>query len=184
MQFFSFLGSEDFFLIALPLVYWCLDAALGLRIGVMLLVTQRTNALFKMAMHGPRPYWVSTSIEGTGLRDGFWRPLWSFVDRSRGVGHGGGLVLSGPGPGSRRRRSSCSSGFRASTWEFIFCMMFCLAGLGRTDVVGFHQMLGSHRGKTEKDGHGQSDSAGLCSFRRHDPAGRLDRFPFEWLCHP
>ena len=30
MKFFSFLGSEDFFLLALPLVYWCLDAALEL----------------------------------------------------------------------------------------------------------------------------------------------------------
>jgi hypothetical protein len=30
MKFFSFLGSPNFFLIFLPLVYWCMDAALGI----------------------------------------------------------------------------------------------------------------------------------------------------------
>ena len=74
MQFFSFLGSEDFFLIALPLVYWCLDAALGLRIGMMLLVTQGLTPLFKMAFHGARPYWVSTSVEGLASETGFGVP--------------------------------------------------------------------------------------------------------------
>lgn len=74
MKFFSFLGSEDFFLIALPLVYWCLDAALGLRIGVMLLATQGFTSLFKMALHGPRPYWVSTDVEGLASETGFGVP--------------------------------------------------------------------------------------------------------------
>lgn len=74
MKFFSFLGSEDFFLIVLPLVYWCLDAALGLRIGVMLLVTQGLAPLFKMALHGPRPYWVSASVEGLASEASFGVP--------------------------------------------------------------------------------------------------------------
>ena len=74
MQFFSFLGSEDFFLLALPLVYWCLDAALGLRIGVMLLTSNGFNNLFKMALHGPRPYWVSASVNGMASETGFGVP--------------------------------------------------------------------------------------------------------------
>jgi membrane-associated phospholipid phosphatase len=74
MQFFSFLGSEDFFLLALPLVYWCVDAALGLRIGLILLVGTGLNALFKMAMHGPRPYWVSTNVQGMASETGFGVP--------------------------------------------------------------------------------------------------------------
>lgn len=74
MKFFSFLGSEDFFLIALPLVYWCLDSALGLRIGVMLLTSNAFNNLFKMALHGPRPYWVSTEVEGMASETGFGVP--------------------------------------------------------------------------------------------------------------
>lgn len=74
MKFFSFLGSEDFFLIALPLVYWCIDAALGLRIGVMLLASNGLNNLFKMALHGPRPYWVSTDVKGLASETGFGVP--------------------------------------------------------------------------------------------------------------
>jgi membrane-associated phospholipid phosphatase len=74
MKFFSFLGSENFFLIALPLVYWCIDSALGLRIGVMLLVSSGMNGLFKLAMHGPRPYWVSASVQGMALETSFGVP--------------------------------------------------------------------------------------------------------------
>lgn len=74
MQFFSFLGSEDFFLLVLPLVYWCVDAALGLRIGLILLVGNGLNDFFKMAMHGPRPYWVSTNVQGMASETGFGVP--------------------------------------------------------------------------------------------------------------
>ena len=37
MKLFSFLGSEEFFIIFLPLVYWSVDTALGLRLGFILL---------------------------------------------------------------------------------------------------------------------------------------------------
>jgi membrane-associated phospholipid phosphatase len=74
MKFFSFLGSEDFFLIALPLVYWCVDSALGLRIGVMLLLSNGFNAFFKMSMHGPRPYWVSDQVIGMASETSFGVP--------------------------------------------------------------------------------------------------------------
>ena len=74
MQFFSFLGSENFFLIVLPLVYWCLDARLGMQLGVMLLASNGLNGLFKMAMHGPRPYWMSTEVKGLASETGFGVP--------------------------------------------------------------------------------------------------------------
>jgi membrane-associated phospholipid phosphatase len=74
MKFFSFLGSENFFLLALPLVYWCLDAGLGLRIGVMLLASNGVNSIFKMAMHGPRPYWVDVNVKGMASETGFGVP--------------------------------------------------------------------------------------------------------------
>lgn len=62
MKFFSFLGSENFFLIFLPLVYWSIDAALGIRIGFILLAGASLAEFVKMALHGPRPYWVSTNV--------------------------------------------------------------------------------------------------------------------------
>lgn len=74
MKFFSFLGSEDFFLIVLPLVYWCVDSALGLRIGVMLMLSVSMKNLFKMSLHGPRPYWVSEQVIGMASETGFGVP--------------------------------------------------------------------------------------------------------------
>jgi membrane-associated phospholipid phosphatase len=74
MKFFSFLGSEDFFLFVLPLAYWCIDAGLGMRIGFILLMSNGLNEFFKMAMHGPRPYWVSASVEGMASETGFGVP--------------------------------------------------------------------------------------------------------------
>lgn len=74
MQFFSFLGSENFFLLFLPLVYWCVDAALGLRVGLILLVGTGLNELFKIAMHGPRPFWVSTNVRGMASETSFGVP--------------------------------------------------------------------------------------------------------------
>ena len=62
MKFFSFLGSENFFLIVLPLVYWSIDAALGIRIGFILIAGASLTECAKMALHGPRPYWVSTNV--------------------------------------------------------------------------------------------------------------------------
>ena len=36
MRFFSFLGLEDFFFLILPLIYWSVDAGLGLKIAIIL----------------------------------------------------------------------------------------------------------------------------------------------------
>lgn len=74
MKFFSFLGSEDFFLFVLPLVYWCVDSTLGLRVGLILLTSTSLNDIFKMALHGPRPYWVSANVQGMAAETGFGIP--------------------------------------------------------------------------------------------------------------
>jgi membrane-associated phospholipid phosphatase len=62
MKFFSLFGSEGFFTFFIPLVYWSIDEALGLRLGFMLLIGAGLNDLVKMSLHGPRPYWVSTKV--------------------------------------------------------------------------------------------------------------------------
>ncbi len=61
-EFFSFLGTEEFYLIILPFVYWCVDARLGLRIGIFLTVSDSLNTFFKFVFHQPRPYWVSDRV--------------------------------------------------------------------------------------------------------------------------
>ena len=44
MKAISFLGTEYFFLIALPFVYWCLDAGKGARLGFIVFGTTFVKA--------------------------------------------------------------------------------------------------------------------------------------------
>ncbi|MBT3337432.1 MAG: phosphatase PAP2 family protein [Anaerolineae bacterium] len=74
MKFFSFLGTEDFYLIALPIIYWGVDSALGLRLGVMLALTSGFNTIFKFAFHAPRPYWVNTDVQALSAETSFGVP--------------------------------------------------------------------------------------------------------------
>jgi membrane-associated phospholipid phosphatase len=74
MQVFSFLGTEQFFLAVLPAIYWCLDASLGLRVGVILLLSTSLNSALKMVFHGPRPYWISPQIQAHGSETSFGVP--------------------------------------------------------------------------------------------------------------
>jgi membrane-associated phospholipid phosphatase len=74
MALFSFLGSENFYLLFLPLVYWSIDAALGIRVGFMLVLGTAFNLLFKMGFHAPRPYWVSPEIRGLASEPSFGVP--------------------------------------------------------------------------------------------------------------
>lgn len=58
MQALTFLGTEPFYLLVLPLVYWCWESPLGLRLSLLLLLGGGLNTAFKIAFHMPRPYWV------------------------------------------------------------------------------------------------------------------------------
>jgi membrane-associated phospholipid phosphatase len=58
----SLLGNEEFYMLVMPSLYWSLDAALGLRMAVMLILSNGFNAFFKVAFHLPRPYWIDLRI--------------------------------------------------------------------------------------------------------------------------
>lgn len=62
MEVFSFFGTEYFFLLLLPALYWCLEAGTGLRVGIILLLCSSVNESLKLVFHGPRPYWYSADI--------------------------------------------------------------------------------------------------------------------------
>jgi len=67
MKFFSFLGAAEFYIFFIPILYWCIDATLGLRVGVATLFSLGLNLVFKIPFHGPRPYWMSANV----------KPLWA-----------------------------------------------------------------------------------------------------------
>jgi membrane-associated phospholipid phosphatase len=62
MKFFTFLGNEEFYLLLMPAIYWCINARLGLQIGVILLLSNGVNTLMKIGFHRPRPYWLSDQV--------------------------------------------------------------------------------------------------------------------------
>jgi membrane-associated phospholipid phosphatase len=62
MKAFTFLGQEEFFLVVMPALYWCLSAVVGLRVAAMLLFSNVLNSFFKLMLHSPRPYWVDTRV--------------------------------------------------------------------------------------------------------------------------
>jgi membrane-associated phospholipid phosphatase len=61
-RFFSSLGTEEFYLLILPFLYWCVDVRLGLRISVILSVSDTLNTFLKLVFHQPRPYWASDEV--------------------------------------------------------------------------------------------------------------------------
>jgi membrane-associated phospholipid phosphatase len=74
MEVFSLFGTENFFLLLLPALYWCMEAGIGLRVGIILLLSTSVNDALKMAFHGPRPYWYSTDVIGYASETSFGVP--------------------------------------------------------------------------------------------------------------
>lgn len=63
MQSITFLGTEDFYALLLPLVLWLGDYGLGLRVGIMLSLSGTLNVYFQAAIPSPRPYWYDAGIK-------------------------------------------------------------------------------------------------------------------------
>ncbi len=70
----TLLGSEDFFILVMPVLYWCVDAALGLRVGIILMLSGHLNGVFKLLFHSPRPYWVSADVLAGSTETSFGMP--------------------------------------------------------------------------------------------------------------
>ena len=59
----TFLGNEEFYLVVMPALYWCIDATLGFRLGVMLVMTNSINGYIKVLFHSPRPFWMDSRVK-------------------------------------------------------------------------------------------------------------------------
>lgn len=70
----SFMGDTEFYLLIMPLLYWCIDTTLGIRIGIILLVSGGLNNLLKFSFASPRPFWVSSKVKGIVEATGFGFP--------------------------------------------------------------------------------------------------------------
>ena len=60
---FTFLGEEDFFIVLLPLLYWCLDRRAGARLSVLFLFSFYLSAWAKVLAFQPRPFQVDARVQ-------------------------------------------------------------------------------------------------------------------------
>ncbi len=66
MKLFALIGSVQFYILAISTIFWCVDAALGLRLGLFLMISATLNEALKVGFHGPRPYWYSREVTALG----------------------------------------------------------------------------------------------------------------------
>ncbi|MDR3572916.1 MAG: phosphatase PAP2 family protein [Anaerolineaceae bacterium] len=105
MKLFSFLGQEEFFILLFPILYWCIDASLGLRLAVLLLSSNAINCSLKLAFHNPRPYWADSRVKAytsettfgipsnhAQISTGIWGMLAVFI-RRKWAYIGAGLII-------------------------------------------------------------------------------------------
>jgi membrane-associated phospholipid phosphatase len=74
MSWITNLGSEQFFILVLPVILWCIDYGLGLRVGFILISSGQIFCVLKMALHSPRPFWYSNQIQAYSVETGFGMP--------------------------------------------------------------------------------------------------------------
>lgn len=74
MQAFTFLGSEMFFLLVMPALYWSIDPVIGFRAGMLLIISGGLNSALKMFFHTPRPYWIDGSVKALTSETSFGLP--------------------------------------------------------------------------------------------------------------
>lgn len=58
----TFLGNEEFYLILLPLIYWCVDRRLGISLGYISLTSAWINSLVKHLFKIPRPHAIDSRV--------------------------------------------------------------------------------------------------------------------------
>lgn len=62
MLLFSFAGSEIFYLILIPMIYWAVSPKFALRFLSLLILTVFVNSMLKLLFHEPRPFWLDPTL--------------------------------------------------------------------------------------------------------------------------
>ena len=74
MALFTFMGTIDFYLLLIPLIYWAVDPRLGIRALIILIGVDMIGSYAKQLLHQPRPYWVSELVEGRAVEASYGIP--------------------------------------------------------------------------------------------------------------
>ncbi len=90
MQFFTWLGQEDFFILLIVIIYWAVDRRVGMRMGILLLISNGLNSILKLAFHAPRPFWINPEVKAMANEPTFGFPS---GHTQNGATTWGGLLL-------------------------------------------------------------------------------------------
>lgn len=74
------LGNEEFYILIMPLLFWCINSLMGIRAGVMLLISGGLKDFLKVLIHTPRPYWVDTRVKAFSSETSFGMPSGHSMD--------------------------------------------------------------------------------------------------------
>lgn len=70
----SVFGDETFFLLLIPLLFWCVSPQLSVRVSLVLLFGTALNSVLKIALAGPRPFWYSAQVRALTAETSFGLP--------------------------------------------------------------------------------------------------------------
>jgi len=74
------LGNEEFYILIMPFLFWCVNSVMGIRAGVMLLLSGGIKDFLKVVIHTPRPYWVDTRVKAITTESSFGMPSGHSMD--------------------------------------------------------------------------------------------------------
>ncbi len=74
MRILSFFGSEDFFMLLIPFVFWCVDSGFGARLLFLLITSDYINGVLKLVFHTPRPYWIDARLRPIAVETSYGLP--------------------------------------------------------------------------------------------------------------
>jgi len=66
----TFLGNEEFYLLVMPLIYWCVDRRKGVNLFILLLLSAYLNAVAKVLVNQPRPFDYDPRVKALVHADG------------------------------------------------------------------------------------------------------------------
>ncbi|MBI5880139.1 MAG: phosphatase PAP2 family protein [Chloroflexi bacterium] len=69
-----YLGAEDFFILFLSLMFWCIHKSLGMRLTFAFIFSSYLNLVFKDFFAAPRPYQVDNTLYAPFKTEGFGMP--------------------------------------------------------------------------------------------------------------
>lgn len=86
MELLSVFGTDTFFLLCLPVLYWCVDPRLALRLALTVMVSAAANSVIKLAAHQPRPYWIDPRVRPLSVEGAFGLPSGHAQNGTAGMG--------------------------------------------------------------------------------------------------